>query len=367
LGIAALVVFLLSRSLSRPVARLTIAASEIGRGNFNTKIDISSKDELGVLARELDQMKDSLKSSKEKIEGYSHSLEETVRERTAELNKKMAELEKYNEVMLSVLDDTDEAKRKLQETLDELKTTSDKLIQAGKLSGIGQMAAGIAHEINNPLTSILGYAQLMMSNAGLDPQIREDLTRIERESKRCVTIIENLLAFARPTPSQKEPLSVNDIVDNTLKVIEYSITREKINIIKEMDTGLPMVMADPYQLQQVFMNLVINAVRAMPDGGDLTISTKVRSSKSTSNLGTSNSEPADLVEISFADTGHGIADNVKEKIFEPFFSTSYQRGQKGSGLGLSISHSIVAEHGGRLEFESAEGKGTTFKVLLPVA
>ncbi len=311
------------------------------------------------VARDMRQMLNllqELRNSKEELESYSQSLEIMVEKRTKDLDSSLKEVEESRDVMLSVLEDTEEARKKLELAMEELKQKEEQLIQVGKLSGIGQMAAGVAHEINNPMTSILGFAQLMIARKDIDSSLKEDLMRIEKEGKRCTVIIENLLNFARPQPAQKIELDVNNVIGATIKVVEYSIKREQVELIQKLDPSLPKIIGDPYQLQQVFMNIIINAAHAMPKGGSLTIGSRV------TGHGTQNTQ----VEVSFTDSGCGMSKEIQEKIFEPFFSTAYQRGQKGTGLGLSISYSIVKEHGGRIEVESMLEKGSTFRVILPV-
>lgn len=350
------IVIYTTKTITKPIYKLRDSTFEISRGNFDIDLDVTAKGAIGDLAESFRKMTFDLKTSNAKLEKYSHSLEHIVDERTRDLQQKMLELKNYNEAMLSVLEDSDEAKKKLEITLNELRSTQEQLIQAGKLSGIGQMAAGVAHEINNPLTSILGYSQLMMSDKSLDSKIKEDLVNIEKEAKRCVTIIENLLSFARPMPPQKEHFNINNILEATLKVVSYSITREQMNIVKEFGDHLPKIFGDAYQLQQVFLNLIINAVHAMKSGGTLTLET-----------GLLKKGGNEFVCVSVKDTGVGIPDNIKDKVFEPFFTTSYQSGRKGTGLGLSISHTIIREHNGMIEFESKEGVGSAFRVILPVA
>lgn len=363
--------FLISRTILLPLTGIRDAADEIGRGNLDIKIDIKSRDEVGDLARSFGNMVRRLKMSNDEIinllnslresEGalkrYSLTLETRVDEKTSELRNSVVEVRESHEIMASILEDTVIARDKLEAALSELKKKEAELIASGKLAGIGELAAGIAHEINNPLTSILGYSQLVTASPNLDPQVRKDLQNIERESKRCVTIIENLLDFARPVPLKKTEIDLRNILENVFRLMEYSLQREQIEIVKSYAKDLPKVIADPHQMQQVFMNIVFNAMHAMPGGGTLTVATSL------THDAIRNTHD---VCISFTDTGIGIPDDIKGRIFEPFFTTSYERGQKGSGLGLSISHSIISEHGGRIEVESEVGRGSTFRVVLPV-
>ncbi len=297
---------------------------------------------------------DDLKRSKKKMEEYSHTLEEGVRQRTGELMNTIEELRNSRRVLISVLEDSDEARKKLEIALKEVREKDSQLLHAEKLSGIGVMAAGVAHEINNPLVSILGYSQLMMMRKDIDASMRQDLQNIERESKRCVGIIENLLNFARPAKPRMARIQVGDVLETTLQMVEYSVRRQQVEIIRKFDPSLPSIHGDEHQLQQVFLNMILNAANAMTSGGSLTIKTERLPGKG-------------MIAILFSDTGHGISEGAKERIFEPFFTTAYEKGRKGTGLGLSISHSIITSHGGEISFESIVGQGTTFQILLPIA
>ena len=348
----------LSSELAKPLSKLAAAAKEIGRGRLDIKLDYTKKDEFGGLAttfremaheldvsdREVKNLVEELQTSQEELENYSRTLEEKVDERTKKLAENVVELKESKNVMLSLLEDTNEAKRKLEDT-------QARLVQAGKMAGIGQMAAGVAHEINNPLTSVLGFAQLMLMEDGLDEKMKADLRIIEKETKRCVGIIENLLNFARPLPIKKEAADLNRIIESTLQIVRYSLEREGIRVTLELDKSIKGILADEPRIKQVFLNIFLNAASAMPNGGTLYIETK--------------DYKKGEVLASITDTGVGIPEDIRDKIFEPFFTTSYQQGRKGTGLGLSICYAIVKEHGGRLEFDSEVGKGTTFRVIMP--
>jgi PAS domain S-box-containing protein len=269
------------------------------------------------------------------------------------LEKKAGEHQRAQEATLNILEDMVETKNRLEQTLKELEQKEAQLIQAEKLSGIGQMAAGIAHEINNPLTCIMGFSQMMLLREDIQEELREDLQSIQRESKRCVAIIESLLNFARPKPALKKEIDIVKVLDATTKITSYSASLDKVEIIKEYDPSTPRLMADENRLQEVFMNLMLNAAMAMPEGGKLTIRCY--------------QEDKNIV-LSFSDEGIGMSESIKDKIFDPFFTTSYEKeykGQKGTGLGLSISYAIIKEHGGDITVESKRNQGTTFYIRLP--
>jgi two-component system NtrC family sensor kinase len=226
--------------------------------------------------------------------------------------------------------------------------TARQITQSEKLASIGRLASGIAHEINNPLTSVMTFAHLLREKENLDKQDTEDLDLIIHETKRAADIVQGLLDFARERPAVKEPLSINDVVERTVRLIRNQKLFREITIEEELGGGLPPVNGDANRLQQVVLNLCLNAREAMTDRGTIHIETRAESGR---------------VILEIRDTGHGIKAEDLEQIFEPFFSTK-PVGQ-GTGLGLSVSYGIVDQHDGRIEVESEEGVGTRFTVLLP--
>jgi two-component system, NtrC family, sensor kinase len=220
--------------------------------------------------------------------------------------------------------------------------------RAEKLASIGRLAAGVAHEINNPLTGVLTFSHLLREKPNMDEQDREDLDLIIRETSRAADIVRGLLDFARERPVLMEPLSLNDVVRRTVRLIANQKKFEKITIDELLHEDLPEVRGDMNQLQQVLLNLSLNACTAMPNGGKLTVRTGVT---------------GDRVFLKVRDTGCGIKPELLDRIFEPFFTT--QDVGKGTGLGLSVTHGIVEQHSGELEVESVEGEGSTFTIYLP--
>ncbi len=239
----------------------------------------------------------------------------------------------------------------LKQSLAKVNTMQEQLIQTSKLSAVGQLVAGVAHELNNPLTTIKGYSQMLAADEGLPSQVRQDLERIEGAADRCTRIVSNLLQVARKQEPQQVLCDINQIVQDTLVLNEYRFKVEDIQVVLDLDQHLPATLADRHQLQQVFLNIITNAQQAMhqTDGGRLLISTR--------SLG-------DLVRISISDTGPGMTPEVRARVFEPFFTTKAIGA--GTGLGLSICYGIVKAHGGEITVESEPGRGATFIVDLPI-
>jgi signal transduction histidine kinase len=230
------------------------------------------------------------------------------------------------------------------------------LVQAGKLAAIGQLGAGVAHELNNPIAGILGYTQFMLDTISKENLKIEEvytfkkyLRHMENGSLRCKEIIQNLLQFARKSPDEVVSVNVNNVVADTLSLIERQLLVNKIEVIKNLSPDIKQVEGNSGQLQQVFTNIIINAQQAMPEGGQLFISTRNENGN---------------VAIEFKDTGCGIPEEYKDRIFEPFFTTKMD--WKGTGLGLSICYDIIKNHDGSIEVDSQLGKGAVFTIILPV-
>jgi two-component system NtrC family sensor kinase len=221
--------------------------------------------------------------------------------------------------------------------------------QSEKLASIGRLAAGIAHEINNPLTGVLTFAHLLKGKPGMGDEDRHDLDVIIHETTRVREIVRGLLDFARQSPPAKEMLDLNGVIRLTMKLIRSQKEFGKVRIEEGLDPRLPPVLGDRNQLQQVFLNLSLNACEAMPVGGTLSIVT---------------SADEDGVKVVIRDTGTGIKKEHIDKIFNPFFTTKPVG--KGTGLGLSVSLGTIEAHDGSIEVESAEGKGTAFTIRLPI-
>lgn len=231
---------------------------------------------------------------------------------------------------------------------EEKVSLQDQLRHADRLATIGQLAAGVAHELNEPLGNILGFAQLAMKSPELPVQVEKDLKNIESASLHAREIIKKLMAFARQLPPKKVPVSLNDIVNEGVYFFEARCIKADIHLVCRLDANLPKITVDPGQVNQVLVNLAVNAIQAMPSGGTLTVETRATE---------------EGVCLVVEDTGSGMDDNLADRIFLPFFTTKDV--DEGTGLGLAVVHGIVTAHGGRIDVETELGKGARFMVHLP--
>ncbi|MFC1521522.1 sensor histidine kinase [Elusimicrobiota bacterium] len=249
--------------------------------------------------------------------------------------------------------------KQLENKIEELKKanirleeTQSQLIQSEKLAAIGELAAGVAHELNNPMTGILGFAQILLQGKNLNAQQKEDLESICSQSERCSQIIRNLLQFSRRREPQREAVNPISMLEAAIKLVRYEFSTSGVEITCNFPNSVPPpVYADPSQLQQVILNMLTNAKQAMEDKkpGKLSIQAGYTDEK---------------VDLKFTDNGSGISANNLPRIFDPFFTTKPVG--KGTGLGLSISYGIIEHHGGTINVDTEEGKGTTFTIELPV-
>ncbi|HBA59899.1 MAG TPA: hypothetical protein DCZ92_03580 [Elusimicrobia bacterium] len=315
----------LSNHLTRPMWRILEADKAVLRGDIeNSNIpeaDIPA-DDLGRIMRSRAAMLSALR----RAEAEQKSLVEQESNRVAELEKAYLELQGLRE----------------------------QLTQAEKLSVLGQVLAGVAHEINNPLTGIMGFSELLLKDNFIKeyPQIREDLASILHEAIRCQKVVKGLTIFSRAHKPEKTYISVNELIEQSIKLEASLLRTRNISLFLELDPGLPGTMADYHQLQQVFMNLFINAQQAMTEykgSGRLTVRTRFEGRR---------------IRAEVEDDGPGIPPENLPRLFEPFFTTKAPG--KGTGLGLSLSYGIVSEHGGSIRVESSPGKGALFVVEIPV-
>ena len=291
---------LVSRRISGSIEQLVAGAEQLACGNLDQRVDLRSGDEFQELAETFNAMAAALKSR-----------DEQLKEQTAK-----------------------------------------KVMESERLAMIGQLAAGVAHEINNPLTGIVTYGHLLLERLpGEGGRDRDAVQKIVTQADRCREIVRGLLDFSRQRKPDERPSNVNQVLQACMALVAHQALFLNIRIVERLGTDLPLVPMDPSQIQQVFMNIIINAAEAMTEGGTLTLETR---------LG-----PAGRgVEARFTDTGCGIGEDDMEHIFDPFFTTKGAR--NGTGLGLAVSYGIVKEHKGTIAVESQVGRGTTFVVRLPL-
>ena len=247
----------------------------------------------------------------------------------------------------------EKARIQLDAAYRQLKESQEQLIQAEKLSSLGQLAASIAHEVNNPISGTLVYNQLLIKNIKAkkltDEKALDYLATMESELTRCGRLVGNLHDFARQRTPELESVDINELLERSLNLVAHAATLHHVEVVKNYSPSISEVTADPNQLQQVFTNLMLNAIQAMPQGGTMTLST---------------SETGGEVRADVKDAGVGISKENMQKLFTPFFTTKKEI--KGVGLGLAVSYGIIKQHKGRIEVNSEEGKGSTFTVFLNV-
>lgn len=308
------VAVMFAKKISGPLRKLEGTAKQIADGTYNSNISIKAPREIESLSLSLNMMAKQLEREKFELENWAETLENKVNDRT-----------------------------------EELKKINEQLFRSEKLASIGKLAAGVAHEINNPLTGVLTNSSLMLEDLEENDPRREDLQVIVNETIRCREIVKRLLDFARQTKPQRKMTDLNALIENIILLVRNQSAFRNIIIKKVLDTSIPEVMVDADQMQQVFINFILNASEAMPNGGQLVVSTSLSNSK-------------EYIEIKFEDSGCGISEKAKRRIFDPFFTTK----QQGTGLGLSISHGIIERHGGKIILDSELGKGTCFTIFMPV-
>jgi signal transduction histidine kinase len=299
-------VWFLVRKVTQPLRALSISAEAVGRGDFSRRVEVNSRDECGELAAVFNQMTENVKRSREQLE----------------------------------------------QTVDTLKTTQAQLVQSEKLSGIGEFVAGVAHELNNPLTSVMGFSELL-AKADTDPQHKRFLEMINKSAQRCHKIVQSLLSFARRHAPERKLSGINELVESAVEFLQYQLRTSNIEVVTRIDANLPKAMVDPHQIQQVFLNIINNARQAIEGHqprGSIRITTETC---------------GHVVRITFQDDGPGIPEKDLSKVFDPFFTT--KEVGKGTGLGLSLCYGIVQEHGGSITVRSRPGEGATFVIELPVA
>ncbi len=344
------------KKIQVPINKIIMGLNKVADGDLDYKLNISNKNEFGTIARFFNRMADDLKKLWEEMKEKN----EEIQIKNEELKTSNEELQITNEELLEKEKELEKAHKKLEkyslhlksmvdEKVRELKKATEQLIQTEKIVALGELVSGIAHEINNPLTSILGYAQVLLSEMRNNNPFRSDIEIIEKEAQRTKKIIENLLNYARREDIVYEDVNINQVIIDTLSFIEYQLTTARVQIIKEFADNIPVIKGNKQQFQQVFVNMMVNAKNAMHTGGILTIKTRVKDN---------------FVVVEISDTGIGIDESIINKIFNPFFTT--KEAGKGTGLGLSLCARIIHNYNGKIEVESEKAIGTTFKIFFPI-
>jgi signal transduction histidine kinase len=292
-----LLVLLVVRTISRPLQRITLAAVQVTEGEYGTEVDLrKSNDEIGLLA-----------------------------------------------------DSFNEMSRKMALDIEQLQKLNEQLTRTEKLAAMGTLAAGVAHEVNNPLASISSLIQMMQSEKNLDEETREKLHLISAQIERITQVTRDMMDFARARPAAKASVEINEIIEKSLRLASFDKSFGELSLKKQLSENLPEIFADGDQLQQVFLNFLLNARDAMPEGGALTIKTDQNGKE---------------LHIEISDSGIGIDESDRKRIFDPFFTTK-QTG-KGTGLGLAVCYGIITAHGGKIEISENDSNGASFLISLPL-
>jgi len=320
--IALLSWFFVWQVVGRPVKALQHGTEQLAAGALGYQIEVQSSDEIGELAHSFNDMSSQLKAEHSENVAWTHTLEQRVEQKTC-----------------------------------ELKRAHEHALHTEKMASIGKMAAVLAHEINNPLSGILTYAKLLRKwldhedgGNSRRTEIRDSLDLIASESRRCGDLVKNLLTFSRTTPMNLQATDLNKVIHRSLRLVQHQLDLASIQVQPELDPDLPPVLCDGAQIEQVLLALMMNAIDAMPQGGNLWLVTKINRDEGS-------------VRIVVRDDGSGIPPEILPRLFEPFLTT--KETGRGVGLGLAISRSILERHNGNIEVQSEVGRGTTFTVTLP--
>jgi len=297
-AVSLMIYLLVNRIVLRPVQKIVAATRKVAAGDLLYKVELAKRDEIGMLANSFNEM-----------------------------TRKLSEAQRQ-------------------------------VYQSQKLAAVGQLAAGVAHEINNPLTGVLSYSSFLLKRAENNPEFKNDLEVIVRETKRCRGIVKGLLDFSRQSPPEKHASDINEIARQAIQIVQAQMETHNVDLQTNLRADLPRIHADANQIQQVLVNLLLNANDAIGEGGGA-----VALATDFETAGGNSPSTSKRIEVRVSDTGCGISAANLQKIFDPFFST---KGAKGTGLGLAVAWGIIEKHNGRIEVESEVGKGTTFRILLPL-
>jgi len=311
------------RLVGQPLKNLKDGTRELADGNLGYQLIVDSRDEAGELASSFNRMSLQLRAANEEIVAWAKTLEDRVDQKTR-----------------------------------ELKRAHEHVLHVEKMATIGKMAAVVAHEINNPLSGILTYARLLkkwIQRGEAETTKKKDaeqcLDLIADESRRCGDLVKNLLTFSRTNPMNVQTTNLNSVVDRSVRLVAHQLELNGVELHLDLPSNLPMIQCDPGQIEQVLLALIMNAIDAMPRGGNLWVRTRVE-------------DETDELAIEVRDDGSGIPPEIVPRIFEPFLTT--KETGKSVGLGLAVSRNIIEHHRGRVEVQSEVGKGTTFTVTLPM-
>lgn len=304
-----------------PVHDFLLHAQKVSNMELDSQLTLKSNDEIGELSDAFNVMTLKLKEARDEYRELTETLEAKVIERT-----------------------------------EQIANVSDQLVRSEKLASLGQLVAGIAHEINNPLAGILMFANMFADDKKLDDSQREDALTIVHETNRCADIVKRLLDFSRTSIPDKRLRSLSEIMESTLALVSHHASVNDVEIVRHYGVNLPEIEVDPTQMEQVFINLVVNACHAMPLGGRMSIIMRADLKR-------------DRLITNIKDTGQGISEENLGRIFDPFFTTKNQEmnGISGTGLGLSVSYGIIENHGGQILVQSSPVYGTVFTVELPIS
>jgi two-component system, NtrC family, sensor kinase len=338
------ITLLFGKLVGAPIQKLVEAMSRAEKGDLEAEVHVRSRDELGEMGGHFNRMLKTIREAHEqnvqllaRVNQFNEELTRRIEAATSELAKRNEELRILNEALF-------ESQRQLG--------------QSEKLAAVGQVAATMAHQIGTPLNSISGYIQLILQEGNLRPADRDRLQIIESQLDRLADSVKNLLSFTRQPKAEMKSVDVNSIIMELIHLGKPWFNSRGVELSSTLSPNLPVVLGDPIYLQTLFLNLIANALDAMPHGGRLTIKTQEDHPSASSDNGR-------WLKISIIDTGIGITEESKKRIFDPFFTT--KKMGEGTGLGLAICDKIVREHSGRLEVESAVGKGSSFFVFIPVS
>lgn len=318
--------YLIHRMIYLPLRDLEDGAARLAGGDLENAIPVRSKDEFGQLAESFNSMTKALRKSRVELEDWGRTLEEKVEEATRELHKAQAES-----------------------------------ARSEKLASVGLLAAGIAHELNNPLTGVLTFSHLVRKNLPDGSPDAEDLDLVIQETKRCASIIRRLLDFSREKTPEKTFSNLNELIEDAVQLVSQPAQVNDISISTDLDEQLPPIWLDENLIKQVIMNMLVNAEHAIEGEGHIMIKTRLLGADQCPD---SIKEARETAQITITDNGCGIPAEDLQRIFDPFFTT--KEVGKGTGLGLSVSHGTIEAHGGTIEVESTVGKGTEFRIYLPV-